>query len=188
MMFRPIAILSLAAVAGCIPQGSHVLDAVEKMPVPQCESEDPVERARPCGTPFVWDFTKGMPVGGNLRKGGCASPDGICATDPTNMSLAAGFALDKLWTPQGAFLFEAEFVAGKLGASETPDYHGILWDDLAATSSPNWTNRGFQLEFSSRDGKWTPVLWVGLSNDTFCVRGPSAKLAPGTSARTVTAA
>ena len=141
MMFRPIAILSLAAVAGCIPQGSHVLDAVEKMPVPQCESEDPVERARPCGTPFVWDFTKGMPVGGNLRKGGCASPDGICATDPTNMSLAAGFALDKLWTPQGAFLFEAEFVAAKLGASETPDYHGILWDDLAATSSPNWTNR-----------------------------------------------
>ena len=184
-MFRPIAILSLAAVAGCIPQGSHVLDAVEKMPVPQCESEDPVERARPCGTPFVWDFTKGMPVGGNLRKGGCASPDGICATDPTNMSLAAGFALDKLWTPQGAFLFEAEFVAGKLGAPETPDYHGILWDDLAATSSPNWTNRGFQLEFSSRDGKWTPILWVGLSNDTFCVRGPSAKLAPGTSARIV---
>ena len=127
MMFRPIAILSLAAVAGCIPQGSHVLDAVEKMPVPQCESEDPVERARPCGTPFVWDFTKGMPVGGNLRKGGCASPDGICATDPTNMSLAAGFALDKLWTPQGAFLFEAEFVAGKLGASETPDYHGTAF-------------------------------------------------------------
>lgn len=183
MMFRSIAMFSFAVVVGCIPQKKNVSDAVEKMPVPQCEPETIESRVKSCGTPLVWDFSKGLPAGGKMRKGGCASPDGICASDPTNLSLAAGFALDKLWTPQGAFLFEAEFVAGNLGASEMPDYRGILWDDLAITRSPKWTHRGFQLEITTRNGKWTPVLWTGFSNDTFSVQGPSARLAPGTSAK-----
>ena len=177
-------IFSFAAVTGCIPQENHVPDAVEKVPVPQCGLETPASCAKPCGEPLVWDFTKKvMPDGGSLRKGARVSPDGMRAVAPTNISLASGFALDRLWTPDGAFLFEAEFVSGELGGPNAQGYRGILWDDLVITYVPKRTDRGFQLKFITQNGNWTPVLWAGFSNDTSSVKGPAVKIAPGSSAR-----
>ena len=169
---------------GCARQkgGGIQMDAapeIEKVAVPALEPDTPASCARASGEKLVWDFTEGLPAGGKLRKGARPTPDGIYASNPTNLSLASGFALDKLWTPPGAFLFEAEFMPGALGGQGRPSYEGILWDDLAVTYVPKRTNRGFQLAFVARNGEWTPRLWAGFSNDTSSVAGPKVNIEPG---------
>ena len=172
---------ALAVAMGCSPVKER--PSIERMPAVSCETMSPRICAEPCGTPRVWDFTKGLPAAGKLRKGGRLSPEGLAAADATNMSHAAGFQLDKLWTPPGAFLFEAAFVPGKLGASGTLPHTGHLWDDMAVNYVPKRTNRGFQILVAARDGMWTPTLWAGFSNDTARVVGPSVRLTPGTPAQ-----
>jgi len=143
----------------------------------------PQSCAKPCEAPRVWDFTSSLPADGTLRVGGRHSGEGLYANDATNMAVASGFMLNKRWTPPGAFLFEAEFVPGKFGAVGTPPHDGIFWDDLAITYVPKRTNRGFQLAFRVHNGTWTPTLWLGFSNDTARVVGPSAQLKPGQAAK-----
>ena len=180
LMLMPVAVAMLGCSSRencCVPEDGA--PAIEKVAVPKCEPETPESCVRGRGETLVWDFTKGLPAGGALRKGARTTPDGIYAANPTNMSLASGFLLDKLWTPSGAFLFEAEIIPGKLGSPGMPAYEGILWDDLAITYVPKRTNRGFQLAFNARDGEWTPRLWAGFSNDTSSVAGPRVRVEPG---------
>ena len=167
-----------AALAGCC-QIEECEPAIEAVPAVPCELPSPRECATAVGEPLVWDFTKGTPSGGKLRKSAILDSAGLRAADPTNMSLAAGFELDRLWTPPGAFLFETEIRIGKLGASGERPHEGILWDDLAITYVPKQTHRGFQLQLSGRNGMWTPILYAGFSNSTVSVRGPAAALEPG---------
>ena len=174
----------VAFAVAALAVGCQVADsAVEPMPAVSYDVASPRSCAVSIGEPRVWDFTKGEPAGGKLRKGGRLDAEGLYAVDATNMNIASGFMLDKLWTPTGAFLFEAEFVPGKLGADGTPPHEGIFWDDLAITYVPKRTNRGFQLAFSTRNGLWTPTLWAGFSNDTARAVGPAVKLEPGKPAK-----
>ncbi len=168
-----------AAFAGCQEMEESVCE-IEAMASVSCETPTPRECAQISGEARVWDFTKGVPSGGALRKGARIEAGGLFAVSPTNMSLASGFALDKHFTPSGAFLFEATFVTGKrLGGIGQPVCDALLWDDLAITYAPKHTHRGFQLALSGREGRWTPVLWAGFSNSTVNVRGPQVELAPG---------
>ena len=176
--------MALVAVAGCCPIEEYCgAPAIKRMPGVKYEPTTPYSCAKPCGEAKVWDFTAGLPAGGKLRKGGQHSAEGLCAQDAASMAIASGYRLDNLWTPEGAFLFEAEFVPGKLGSPGTPQHEGILWDDLAITYVPKRTNRGFQLAFNVRSGEWMPTLWVGFSNDTVRVPGPAARLTPGKPAK-----
>ncbi len=168
--------------AGC--GGSKpVTPLVEAMPPASFETPSPRDCVRKVGETRVWDFTRGsLPAGGKLNGGSVLGPGGIGATSPTNMSVASGFVLDRLWTPSGAFLFEADVVFGELCAPDLPPHEGILWDDLAITYSPKHTHRGFQLQMDVRNGICTPVLYAGFSNGTSVVRGPSVPVAPGKAA------
>lgn len=165
--------------AGCGGQ-RPAAPLVEPMPVASFETPSPKDCARRVGESRTWDFTKGsLPAGGRLNKGAATGPDGLRSTSPTNMAIAAGFILDKRWTPGGAFLFEADVEFGGLGAKGLPPCDGILWDDLAVTYAPKHTHRGFQLQMNVRDGRCTPVLYAGFSNATASVSGPSVAVAPG---------
>ena len=175
--------LAASVLAGCSMVEEEVVSPIERMPSVDFAPESPRSCAEPCGEPMAWDFTKGLPAGGNMRKGCKLSPEGIYAVDATNMNLAAGFILDRLLTPSGAFLFEAEFIPGKLGAPGSPAHEGHLWDDMAVNYVPKRTNRGFQILVAARDGVWTPTLWVGFSNDTARVGGPAVRLTPGKPAK-----
>ena len=171
----------LAAItAGCCRCGcNHDSPKVEPMDVSDLRALSPKERAVPSGDAKVWDFTLGIPGGGKLLKYAVCDADGLKAINPTNREAAAGFRLDKCWMPQGAFLFEAEFVPGTLGGKGMPKYEGVLWDDMAITYLPKRTNRGFQLAFETKDGRWLPILWLGFTNDTERVQGPAVELEQG---------
>ena len=176
--------MALAAVVGyCQVEECGRTLSVERMPSVKYEPMTPYSCAKPCGEAKVWDFTAGLPADGRLRKGGRHSAEGLSAQDAASTAAASGYMLDRLWTPEGAFLFEAEFVPGTLGGPHAPQHDGILWDDLAITYVPKRTNRGFQLAFSVKNGEWTPSLWVGFSNDTVRVPGPAVRLTPGKPAK-----
>ena len=164
-------------------QVSAVGTVIESMPPVVCDVASPRDCSVAIAEPQVLDFSNGVPVGGKMRKGGRLGAEGLYAVDATNKNIASGFMLDKLWTPSGAFLFEAEFMPGVFGSDGKPSHDGILWDDLAITYVPKRTNRGFQLAFSTRNGTWTPTLWLGFSNDTARAVGPAVKLEPGKTAK-----
>ena len=142
--------------------------------VPSLDGESPRTLLRPAGPAEAWDFASGLPPGGKLRKAAVRDVSGLHATDAASGLVPAGFMLDALRTPKGAFLFEATFTAGTNQVAE-----GLLWDDMAVNYSPKWTNRGFQLMFRVRGGVWEPVFYGGFSNTTCHVSGPRVKLAPG---------
>ena len=177
-----VALVAAMYAGGCCRCGcDHDMPKVEPVDVAKFELVTPRTRARLSGEAKVWNFTAGVPDGGKVMKHAACDAQGLHATAPLNRDAAAGFRLDKCWTPQGAFLFEAEFVTGGLGASGTPRYEGVVWDDMAVTYVPKCTNKGFQLAFETREGKWTPYLWLGFSNTTERVVGPTVALEPGKS-------
>ncbi len=171
-----------AALCGCGRPGSAP-PLVEEMPVASLCGQSPRDCARLTGERRVWDFSDGrLPSGGRLNSGAALSGPGIVSTAPTNVALAAGFALDGLWTPEGAFLFEADVTFGAMCATNLPPCSSILWDDMAITYAPKHTHRGFQLAMEVRSGRCTPVLFLGFSNATERVAGPAVRVAPGKSA------
>ena len=113
-------VLPMVATAGCCQVEECGTTAIERMPTVKFEAVTPATCAKPCGDAKVWDFTAGLPAGGKLRKGGRLTAEGLHAADVTNMVIASGYMLDNLWTPEGAFLFEAEFVPGTLGGAGAP--------------------------------------------------------------------
>lgn len=138
--------------------------------LPMCASGLPV-----AGRDF--DFTKGLPSGGKLRKGATLSADGLVATDPTNRYLAAGFELDAPGTPDWAFRFEAEFVPE---TDEPPKDGSILWDDLGVVYKTKDGYYGFQVVVQRNwRGKWEPVVYLGYGADLVRVAGPVTELKAG---------
>ena len=153
---------------------------VESVRIPSLEDSSIRAEAVAAGPARVWDFSKGVPSDGRLRKSARVAGGALVTTnDLSNLSAPSGFELSQVFAPQGAFLFEADFVAGGTGRRT---HEGHLWDSMAINYSPKWTHRGFQLLMQERDGKWTPVLYCGFSNATCSVRGPAVKLAAGASA------
>lgn len=133
--------------------------------------------------PHVWDFTSGLPAGGRLQ-GGAALNAGLVAGRSGDTSDRGGFVLDGAFTPQGAFLFKAEFVADPPDESEFPvKSEGILWDDKFIVSGAKATNRGMQLQFHVLRGVWKPTLHVGYGDATAHVPGPEVALAGGEPAK-----
>ena len=108
---KRILAMALAAVAGCCQvEDCGAAPSIERMPSVKYEPMTPQSCAKPCGEAKVWDFTKGLPAGGALRKGGRHSAEGLYAADANSNAVfqASGFLLNKRWTPSGAFLFEAD--------------------------------------------------------------------------------
>lgn len=179
-MTRCISLAMLAAVAvGCAP-GERRDAVVEKVPLPSLEVMSPAELAMPTGAARTWDFSGGaMPSGGKIRKGSVPEQDGMRSLSPTNMALGAGYQLDSLWTPSGAFLFEADITFGDMCAQSASPTDGIVWDDMAIIYVPRQTHRGFQLQMQIRNGNCTPILHMGFTNSTETVRGPALMVQPG---------
>ena len=124
-----------------------------------------------------FDFTKGLPSGGRLRKGAALSAEGLVATDPTNRNLAAGFELDAPATPDWAFRFEAEFVPA---TDEPPRNGSILWDDLGVVYKTKDGYYGFQAVVRRNwKGKWEPIVYLGYGADLVQAVGPAADLKAG---------
>lgn len=133
--------------------------------------------------PRVWDFTAGLPAGGHL-KSGAAIDNGLVAGRSGDTADNGGFVLDEPFTPQGAFLFEAEFVAEAPDTSEyAPKAEGILWDDKFIVSGAKATNRGMQLQFHVLRGVWKPTLHVGYGDASAHLPGPEVALAGGEPAK-----
>ncbi|MBO5941029.1 MAG: hypothetical protein J6R18_07540 [Kiritimatiellae bacterium] len=166
--------------AGCCKCGDkRDLPKVVPVDMAQLDLSTPCSRATPSGKASIWDFTAGTPEGGKILKYAARDENGLRALEPQKIDAPAGFRLNEKWTPQGAFLFEAEFVAGDLGNDAGRRYEGIIWDDMAITYVPKRTDRGFQLGFETRNKMWTPVLWLGFSNSTERVVGPTVMIEPG---------
>lgn len=129
-------------------------------------------------TARIWNFMGSAPQGGKLGAMAAIDEKGLCSTNLANQSKPAGFRLNERFTPSGAFVFAADFIAGGAGAA-SGSRESVLWDDMAVTYPAKATNRGFQLMFTVADEKWTPVFYGGNGKSTASCRGPTATLAPG---------
>ncbi len=135
------------------------------------------------GAPRVWDFTAGIPNGGRLQAR-AAIDGGLVAGTPGDTSDRGGFILDGAFTPQGAFLFEAEFIPAAPDMSEyAARVEHMLWDDMGVFQGPKATNRGMQLQFHVLHGVWKPTLHVGYGDATAHLPGPEVALAGGETAK-----
>ncbi|MBR3086600.1 MAG: hypothetical protein IKH04_09395, partial [Kiritimatiellae bacterium] len=133
--------------------------------------------------PRVWDFTAGLPDGGRLQAA-ARIDGGLVAGSPGDTADRGGFVLDGAFTPQGAFLFEAEFVPNAPDMSEyAAKEEGMLWDDMCVFYGPKATNRGMQLQFHVLRDVWKPTLHLGFGDATANVAGPEVALRGGETAK-----
>lgn len=164
----------LAAVVGC---SAPEKPSVERVSVPELRAPS----AKLCGTPIgparTWDFTGGKtPAEGRFEKLAVSTSEGMGCADVTNMNVRTGFWLDKPWTPEGAFLFEAEVKLGDVARSLLKRQRGgLLWDDMGVNYQPKRDNRGFEVELSQGPaGSWTPTAYFGMGTTTCSVVGPAS--------------
>ncbi len=129
--------------------------------------------------PRIWDFTAGIPNGGRLQAA-ARIDGGLVAGTPGDTADNGGFVLDGAFTPQGAFLFEAEFVPNAPDMSEyAARVEHMLWDDMGVFQGPKATNCGMQLQFHVLRGVWKPTLHLGYGDATAHLPGPEVALAGG---------
>ena len=127
-----------------------------------------------------WDFTCGMPSDCSPRRftrlvqGKGLSPAQLADRNSSPAgAVVAGFDLPE------AFAFEAEFVpyvdwtnaADRAAASATPRQH-MLWDTMGVNYRPKRKDKGLQIYFDERNGKWKPTICAGFGDDTCFLSGP----------------
>ncbi|MCQ2392480.1 MAG: hypothetical protein MJ240_13775 [Kiritimatiellae bacterium] len=133
-----------------------------------------------------WNFEQGLPTEGKLRGTAQLANGGLVPGTIADFGKPAGFTAAKRLTPPEAFRFTAEFTpgrawteAGDLAAAAKPGRQSILFDDMYVTYAPKWQHQGIQVAFTRSGEKWASMLFLGFSNATEIVRGPSLKLKPG---------
>ena len=180
-----VALLLPVLAFGCFSRvDKPAVEPVADAPVLSGEADADVFATADTSQAKVWDFTGGRtPSGGHLNKNAAVGPNGLAAKSFEKDVKQGGFALKDFLTPAGAFVLEAEFLAGVAdgeGAVVTqPSGERILWDDMAITYPAKATNRGFQLALAVSGERWTPVFFGGNGKSTASCRGPTAILKPG---------
>ena len=128
----------------------------------------------------TWDFTKGCPEGFTTRKGAVLNASGLTSSDPWSLSLGSGCVRTQKFLYPEAFRIDVDFVpSAPIGKSKT----SVIWDDMYVTYAPGWKHGGIQLVMEHNRENWRPRAYVGLSNRTCAVTGPSVRLEPGRKTR-----
>ena len=158
---------------------------VERMEVPKAGVRSAAECGEATGPAKVWDFTKGaLPTGCRLRKDGTHSERGVGSIAFTNSSSQGGCVIANGSTPQGAFLFEAEFEVGNY-AAETKNAHvGRIWDDMGINYFPKRDNTGLEIGLRQEpDGYWFPQVVLGMGKGTYRLEGERRRFYQGAIAK-----
>ena len=174
-----VAGMALVAVAGC-SNGNASL--VERMPVPNAAALSAAAYGQAAGSARVWDFTSGKaPEGGRLQPKAVVSAEGLGCSDFERGDARGGFLLNQHFTPQGAFLFEAEITVGGWAADQRKEHAGRLWDDMGINYGAKRPNTGLEVSLVQRaDGYWVPEVHFGMGTDTYRVKGKQIRLPKGT--------
>ena len=160
-------------------------DGVERMAVPKAG----VQLAAACGKPAapakVWDFTSGtLPEGVRLRKCGRLSDNGLCTDGFADDSNRGGAELTEKFTPQSAFLFEAEFEVGDFAATSGVERASRIWDDMGIHYGDKCDNTGLEIGLTQApNGYWTPYAIFGMGGNRFRVEGVMRRLYAGAHAK-----
>ena len=134
------------------------------------------------GPARVWDFTSGaLPAGVRLRKNGCLSERGLYSRDSEREESQGGAELVERFTPDGAFLFEAEFEVGNYANTAKVARVSRIWDDMGISyGGEKCDNTGLEIGLSQTpDGYWTPYAVLGTGSRRFRVEGVKRRLYDG---------
>ena len=130
------------------------------------------------------DFTAALPPDGRPRGHAAWADGGLVASQIADINQVGGYQLKRLVPPPEAFHFAAEFLPDRAwtnAADQAAAAKGgecILYDDMYVTYLPKRQNAGLQVAFAVNAQKvWTPLVYLGFSNTTACVRGPAVRLA-----------
>ena len=140
---------------------------------------------------FEWDFTKGLPEGGQPRACAVLGPNGLSPSQITKNVTGkdgAGVEFPKFDLPE-AFTFEAEVVpfvawtneADRAAAAGSRSLH--VFDTMAVNYKPKCRNKGMQVMFHQAGERWTALLYAGLGDMTCRATGPSFKPKAGVPVR-----
>ena len=137
-----------------------------------------------CVNAHEWNFTKGVPTGGTLRKGALMTMDGLVAANVTNGLAAAGFELQGELSGIEAFSFEADLILGGLtdsqkGASRA-SYTSTVFD---GTGGKPGLKCGLLVELASFRGSWSPRIHLGYGDEIVTLIGPMSILHAGARVR-----
>ena len=129
----------------------------------------------------VWDFSRGLPTDGSLRKGSVLLPgEGLTAQDVNGKDVQAGFQLKKKFKLPDAFRFECEYTATP---TEALSYTGHVWDDMYVTyehaSGNEYNKMGLQVQMSRYERSVYPVVYLGLGDRSCRIAGPSRPVKTG---------
>ena len=154
---------------------------VERVEVPKAGVQLAAKCGEPSGLSKVWDFTKGtLPEGVRLRKRGRLSDNGLYTEGFADDSSQGGAELTDAFTPQGAFLFEAEFNVGDFAATAKVERTSRIWDDMGIHSGAKCDNTGVEIGITQApNGYWTPYAIFGMGKDRFRVEGVMRRLYAG---------
>ena len=137
---------------------------------------------KPIGPSRVYDFTSGeMPDGVRLRKNGILAEDGLCSRDFEREDSQGGAELSGRFTPDGAFLFEAEFEVGNWANTAKVERASRIWDDMGISyGGEKCDNTGLEIGLvQAPDGYWTPYAVLGMGTRRFRVEGVKRRLYDG---------
>lgn len=169
--------MALALVAG----GATCAFAYEWMPVPTSGTQAAADCGEATGPARVWDFSDGkIPEGCQRMPLATLSADGLGCSDLMAVDKAGGVLLQKRYTPDGAFLFEADLTLGNHGKETARAYEGRVWDDMGIDYVPKCDNTGLEVSLVQEpNGYWKPLVRFGLGKGTAVVEGPRKRFYRG---------
>ena len=138
--------------------------------------------SEPAGQPRVWDFTLGaLPQGVRLRRNGFLAESGLGTRDSEKEDSQGGAELAERFTPDGAFLFEAEFEVGNYANTAKVARVSRIWDDMGISyGGEKCDNTGLEIGLSQApDGYWTPYAVLGMGTQRFRLEGVKRRLYDG---------
>lgn len=119
------------------------------------------------------DFTKACPEGFSPRKGAALSTEGLSRGPASSKTVGSGCIADEPFIFTEAFRFEAEFVP----EPESRTYNETtVFDNMYVRNGPKQTHKGMQVTMFRKRNEWTPIAYLGFSNTTVSVKGPTVTL------------
>ena len=152
------------------------------MPVPATSLQFASECGKPSGPARVWDFTSGrLPDGVRLRRNGYIADNGLGSRDFEKGDSQGGAELTERFTPEGAFLFEAEFDVGDYSATSKVSRVSRIWDDMGISyDSEKCDNTGLEIGISETPRGWKiPYAVLGMGTRRFRVEGVGMEVLGG---------
>ena len=122
----------------------------------------------------VADFSKGCPDGFSPRRGAAITAGSLVRGPESSPSVPSGCISAEPFTYAEAFRFEVEFTTSPYSNAYSPET--CVWDNMYIREGPRQSNRGMQVTLHRRRNEWTPTLYLGFSNTTVRVSGPTLVL------------